>query len=60
MGPAVPRHLTRTDPVPPPSGIQELLFLTTHGVTSLVQTGPYCDILISKADGFDAVIISAH
>ena len=38
---------------------QELLFLTTHGVTQLVQGEAYSDIIISKAEGFDSISISA-
>jgi chromatin segregation and condensation protein Rec8/ScpA/Scc1 (kleisin family) len=36
---------------------QELLFLTTHGVTKLAQANAYGDIVISKAEGFDSISV---
>lgn len=38
---------------------QELLFLTTHGVTQLAQAKAYGDIVISRAEGFDAISVPA-
>jgi chromatin segregation and condensation protein Rec8/ScpA/Scc1 (kleisin family) len=38
---------------------QELLFLTTHGVTQLAQAKAYGDIVISKAEGFDSISVPA-
>ena len=36
---------------------QELLFLSTHGLLELQQQQPYANIIISKAEGFDAVAV---
>ena len=38
---------------------QELLFLSTHGLLELQQQKPYANIIISKAEGFDAVEVVA-
>uniref|UniRef100_A0A7S0NVP8 Rad21/Rec8-like protein C-terminal eukaryotic domain-containing protein n=1 Tax=Calcidiscus leptoporus TaxID=127549 RepID=A0A7S0NVP8_9EUKA len=38
---------------------QELLFLTTHGLTELSQHQPYADIVIHKTDLFDTVSLAA-
>jgi len=38
---------------------QELLFLSTHGLLELQQQQPYANIIISKAEGFDAVDVVA-
>ena len=38
---------------------QELLFLSTHGLIELQQQKPYANIIISKAEGFDAVEVVA-
>jgi len=38
---------------------QELLFLTTHGLLELQQHQPYADIVISKTDDFDAVVVTS-
>mmetsp|Transcript_20879 Transcript_20879/g.45403 ORF Transcript_20879/g.45403 Transcript_20879/m.45403 type:complete len:686 (+) Transcript_20879:84-2141(+) len=37
---------------------QELLFLTTHGLTELTQHAPYGDIIISKAPAFDSFVLA--
>uniref|UniRef100_A0A7S0LMX7 Rad21/Rec8-like protein N-terminal domain-containing protein n=1 Tax=Coccolithus braarudii TaxID=221442 RepID=A0A7S0LMX7_9EUKA len=38
---------------------QELLFLTTHGLTALSQHEPYADIVIHKTELFDSVSLAA-